>query len=343
MTRRSWRDLDRQPSGPAGPPLRGPGAPDGGQSDLRRAAELAPDSRLGQLLAERETLERRLRGLAGGPGTDGRDPAFAARFPVMTFAERQAQQRELDARRDRIRQAQDDLRRTSRNPAASARRLRGLPDTPPTERRGAGTPNIPATAAGASGAALGLRNRFASRSTAARSAILDPARRFIAPLDEVGRPLREVGRKFGDARRQLRDLDKRLAAEGISEAERAEIRKALHGDTLDKVGGRLDKANEVLAAPKKLVDKVETGWRERERQIAGPMDRASSYAKRRDRRLSPETGGSGDLFERMLRNRQLALQRRREQQEQEQRDQRRRDLARNRERRAEERRDKGTD
>ncbi|MEM7686407.1 MAG: hypothetical protein AAF293_16380, partial [Pseudomonadota bacterium] len=113
------------------------------------------------------------------------------------------------------------------------------------------------------------------------------------------------------------------------------------GDKIDKVGGKLAKANKALAAPSNAVKKVEQSWMQRRQQIEGPMDRFSNYADNSERRLSPETGGSGDLFARMQRNRERALQRQREQQRQEDQDRRRRERAQEnaRARRAEEQRD----
>ena len=65
-----------------------------------------------------------------------------------------------------------------------------------------------------------------------------------------------------------------------------------------------------------------------EQQISGAMDRAGPYFERSNRRLSTETGGSGNLFERMERNRELALQRRKEKRRDEDRDEARRQRAR---------------
>ncbi|MBM9593569.1 serine/threonine-protein kinase [Roseitranquillus sediminis] len=330
MTRRSWRDLAGQQATPAAPP-RSPAA--AGDGDLRRAAELAPQSRLGDLLAQREALERRLRGLTGAPGSE--DAARVARFQVMTFAERQAQQRELDARQAALRQRQDALRRAGQTPGGGSSPLPGFADTPLAQRMEAGLPEGTALGRDAR-SGLGLpalgqlrqgRERIAGRSRAARSAPVDPLRRVQAQAEEVGRPLRDVGRQVSDARDQLADLDRRLAAEGVSEADRAAVREGVGGDTLDKVGARLDKANAALDAPKRMADKIEAGWIARERQVTAPMDRFSSYATQRDRRLSTEFGGSGDLFERMMRNRSRALERRREAQAEEARDRRRQERA----------------
>ena len=54
------------------------------------------------------------------------------------------------------------------------------------------------------------------------------------------------------------------------------------------------------------------------------MDRMGTYSDTAKRRLSTRTGGSGDLFERMERNRQAALNARQEKRRQEARDEERR-------------------
>lgn len=341
MARRSWRDLDKAPSaaGPQSPAPQSFRGDASGPGDLNKAAALAPDSRLGALMQEREALERRLRGLSGMPGQDDRDPAIAARFPVASFAERRQQEQDWAEHRAALQQQRDQVRGQVPAAASPGRFDSGLGPTALEGRIAAGLPGLSGPRSGIGARVANARRGFADRSARARSG-LGKLRDGLAPVERVARPLRDIGRSVENARGQLRDLDRKLADEDISEAERAEIRKELKGDTLDKVGGKLAKANAVLDAPRNTVNKVESGWLRRERQITSPMDRVSSYASRRDQRLSPETGGSGDLFERMQRNRMRALEQRREQQQQEQRDQRRRERAQEaaRERREEDRR-----
>ncbi|MEM7236673.1 MAG: hypothetical protein AAF501_02435 [Pseudomonadota bacterium] len=340
MPRRSWRDLERTPGGAAAARPASPVDAGGGSArDLHQAAELAPESPLRTLVEEREALERRLRGLSGVSGAGSQDPDIAARFPVASFAERRADEQAWAMRRAALQDQRDHLRRQARDPgaadtrpASSSRDAAGLGPSPLEARMSAGLPDmIGGLGPGAMRSMIGSRarragDRIPSRSASARSG-LGRVREELEPLDRVGRPLRDFGRSLETAQGQLRDLDRQLADEGVSAAEREEIRKALKGDEIDKVGGKIAKANEALDAPRKIVDKVENEWVRREEQMTGPMDRLSSYAGMRERRLSPETGGSGDLFERMLRNRQRALQRRRDQQDQEERDRRRRERA----------------
>lgn len=181
-----------------------------------------------------------------------------------------------------------------------------------------------------------LRDGIANRSARTRADLLGRPRAAAAQVDAIGRPLRNIGDQLSDQSRQLDEMDRKLAAEGVSQAERDEIRKAVKADEIDKVSGVLDRANAALGAPKKAVDRVDRAWRARERQITGPMDQVSRYADTRERRLSTETGGSGDLFERMQANRLSALRRRQAAQLQDRRDERRRERARDR---AAERRD----
>lgn len=327
MPRRSWRDLDRSPS-PASAGLPVDNRPSG-PSELEQAAALLPGSRLEHLLEERRALEQRLRQLTGlaqqhGSGDAHRD----ARFSVPSFAERQAELRQWESQRQsqRDRRAQQAWGNQARwqNQRAQSPHL-GLPE--------------PATNLGATGLSSGMgeltRGLSAGTDRLRQTAnpALDRPRAAAARLDEWGRPLRQMGDQLADQSRQMDDLDRRLAAEGVSEAERAEVRSAVRADEIDRVSSVLDRANQALEAPKRAVAKIDRFWQEREQQISGPMDRFSGYAAERDRRLSTEFGGSGDLFERMQSNRMRALERRQEYRMQERRDERRR--ARAGERRAE--------
>jgi hypothetical protein len=181
------------------------------------------------------------------------------------------------------------------------------------------------------------QEELTERSRRTREALLRRPREVAEKIDEVGRPLRQIGEQLADQDRQLDEMDRKLAAEGVSEAERQEIRRAVKSEAIDKVSGVLTRANKAIEAPKKAVAKIDQFWQRREQQISGPMDRFSGYAAERERRLSTETGGSGDLFERMQSNRLNALRRRQESRMQERRDERRRERAQERaaERRAE--------
>ncbi|WP_028671785.1 hypothetical protein [Saccharospirillum impatiens] len=317
MTRRTWRDLEQD----SNPTTRGPSAqgPDNiaaisqrNPSDLAAATQLAPNSGLNQLLAQRNALEAKLRGLTGEAEQDA---AISQRFPVASFAERRQQEQAWAAQRAAVRQRQQQ----GVHPSPPGQPRGSLPASPLEGRMDAGM-------AGRSGLSQGADNRFATANRQARSGL----RRIgeaLTPPQSISQPLGDVRQSVDGARDQLRDLDQQLASEGVSDRERAEIRDTLQGDRLDKTSAVLNRAQSALDAPKRAVDRVESGWLAREQQLTGAMDRFSRYADRREQRLSVDRGGSGDLFERMQANRQRALARRREQQQAEQRDQRRRERA----------------
>jgi hypothetical protein len=313
MTRRTWRDLE-QDSGPDTWQSSGPG-PDSiaairnrNPADLTAASELAPESGLNQLLAQRNALEAKLRGLTG---QGEQDEAISQRFPVASFAERRQQEQAWAAQRAAERH------RLQQTPPGTPRG--GLPTSPLEGRMDAGQ-------AGRSGLSQGADNRFVTANRRARSGLRQIGE-SLTPPQSVSQPVRDVRQSVDGARDQLRDLDQQLASEDVSERDRAEIRDMMQGDRLDKTSAVLNRAQSALDAPKRAVEKIESGWLAREQQLTGPMDRASRYANRREQRLSLDRGGSGDLFERMQANRQRALERRREQQQAEQRDQRRRERA----------------
>lgn len=178
--------------------------------------------------------------------------------------------------------------------------------------------------AGRSGLMGGIGSRFSSGLGRTRTA-LDAGSEALRPLTDT---LGSVQRSVSDARTQLRDIDRKLASEGASEADRSEVRKALKGDKLDKADGVLSRANSAMDAPKRAADRIGAGWQARQQNVSGAMDRYSGYADRREQRMSLERGGSGDLFERMHANRERALERRRQAQLQDDRDEERRQRAR---------------
>ncbi|MEP4546255.1 MAG: hypothetical protein ABJ000_08750 [Saccharospirillum sp.] len=318
MTRRTWRDLD-QDSNEHSASSAGPSAPAAvtgsrGASDLAEAARLAPNSQLNQLLTRRNELESKLRGLTGN---SQQDPAISQRFPVASFAERRQQEQEWAAQRAAARQRQQQQQGNGPAPLGTPRG--GLPASPLEGRMDAGLPDRSALSEGPD-------NRFVTASRQARSGL----RRIgeaLTPLQSVSQPVRDARQSVDGARDQLRDLDQQLASEGVSEADRAELRKTLQGDRLDKTSAVLNRAQSALDAPQRAVERIESGWQAREQRLTGAMDRFSSYADRREQRLSLDSGGSGDLFARMQANRQRALERRRERQQAEQRDQQRRERA----------------
>ncbi|SEG11011.1 hypothetical protein SAMN05444390_1011385 [Marinobacterium lutimaris] len=283
-----------------------PGLPSitpGAQGNLEQAANLAPGTELGRLLEKRNELEARLRQVTG---EESADDAMRQRFPVASFAERRAQE-----------QAWAVQRAAGQQRSGTGRSERQLGPSPLEGRMDAGL-------AGRSGLAGGIGDRFSSGLGAARSALARSAE-AVRPLSDT---LDSAQRSVSGARTQLRDLDRQLASEGVSDAERSEVRKALHGDKIDKAGAVLDRVNAVMDRPKRAAEQIESGWLGRQRKITGAMDRYSGYAERREQQMSLERGGSGDLFERMRANRQRALERRRDAMLQEQRDEQRRQRAR---------------
>lgn len=316
MTRRSWRDLDQDsnasPATPAGPLPVSAATGTHGAADLAEAARLAPNSQLNQLLTRRHELESKLRGLTG---ESQQDPAISQRFPVASFAERRQQEQDWAAQRAASRQRQQQ----GSAPSFPGAPRGSLPASPLEGRMDAGL-------AGRSGLSTGPDNRFATASRQARSG-LRRVGEALTPLQSVSQPVRNARQSVDGARDQLRDLDQQLASEGVSEADRADLRKTLQGDRLDKTSAVLNRAQSALDAPQRAVERIESGWQAREQRLTGAMDRFSSYADRREQRLSLDSGGSGDLFARMQANRQRALERRREQKQAEQRDQQRRDRA----------------
>lgn len=188
----------------------------------------------------------------------------------------------------------------------------------------------PATGLGATGLGRGFAAGLASGLRDTREALLDRPRAAIEKVDEVGRPLRQLGDQLAQQDAKLDEMDRKLAAAGISQAERNEIRRNVSNPEVDKAAKVLNRANTALEAPKKAVAKIDQFWKRREQQISGPMDRFSGYAADRERRLSTETGGSGDLFQRMQANRLSALRNRQQARMQDRADERRRERARER-------------
>ncbi len=303
MPGRTWRDLTNTTTPAAGADS---SAPTGAGSVVARAAQGSP--RLAGLLEQRELLENRLRVLTSGSGTavDAREDA---RFRVPSFAERQQQQREWESRRSGLQARALDLRRQARRSAA-----------PPADDSIRPSPrNRPDTGIGDN------VNQWLARRDSQRRSLRDAARDRLTPLNEVARVGSRLNRSLSGASGQLRDLDRQLAAQGLDQ-ERDELRQ-LGTDRLAKVSSQVDKYTKMAEAPMRAVRKIDRSWEDRQRQISGAMDRTGPYVDRSQRRLSTDTGGSGDIFERMQRNRQRALERRAEQRRQEEQDEARRQRA----------------
>jgi hypothetical protein len=271
------------------------------ENAIERARKTSPQ--LAGLLDERKVLEGRLRNLSGGSGEvlDARD---AARFRVPTFAERRAQQREWESKHERLRTRAAALRNLARNRATA------LQNTGTLQQMRSAEISV---------------SQWLARRDKQRQNLRQSARDRLSPLKDVA----QVGRKLSDslssASGQLRDLDRQLAEQGLSQ-EREELRKSGAG-RLTKVQSKVDRYTKMAEAPMRTVDKIDDFWNKRQQQISGAMDKAGPYFERANQRLSTETGGSGNLFERLQRNRELALQRRLEKRRDEVRDEARRQRA----------------
>jgi len=311
MVRRSWRDLTEAagqaaaPGQPAQPPQ--PAGLD--TADLHRIAAQAPGSELADLLAEREQLQLHLASLTGQSGTDQ-----SARYPVASFAERRAEAQAWSRTRD-ARAAPD------RRPDSGTGRRE--PADPAPEQRASG--QLPGDR-GVAGRGLGS-DVLAERGTAVRSRVFAPIRSGLGRYEDAVAPARNLGRQVTGFADRLDEMDRKLAREGVSKAERDEVRRAAGGGVVDRIAGPLRRADQALERPRQLVDALESRWQSREQQLTAPMDRFGDYATSRDRVLGVDTGGSGDLFERADAARQRALDRRAEQDKEERRAERRHERA----------------
>jgi len=306
MAGRSWKDLRKAPQpDPATAP---PSLPDQ-DNILQRASQQSP--RLGQLLEQRQALQGRIDSLVSG--NNNMDPRDAARFSVPTFAQRQAQQREWEQRQNALQQRNLERRRQNRTP-----------ETPPVRVRSRSSEASQWLSRRDSQPQDGV-SRWLDQRDQSRQALREQLRSRAAPLERVsgvGRQLRQPLNKLSG---QLNQLDRQLKQQGL-DSERDELRR-LGADKLAKANKKLDKYSKILEAPKKAAGKIDNQWRQRQNQMSGAMDRYGPYVERSRRRLSSDTGGSGDLFERMSRNRERALTRLQQRRQQEQRDEQRRERA----------------
>lgn len=309
MAGRTWKDLK---SGTAVPSDKKVASKDTSTDAVTLAAAQSP--RLSQLLEQRKELEARLHGLASGGGPS--DPREAAKFHVPTFAERQAEQREWEKRYE-----------TMKSRAAQRRGQAPVTKTPEGDGSAGQSSQeekaLPLRQAASS--ATEPVNQWLNRRDKQRRSLLDSARDRLSPLNDVANVGRKLHGKLSGASNQLRDLDRQLAENGLTN-EREEL-KALGTDKLAKGTALVDKYTKMAEAPKRAVDKIDQFWKTRQNEVGGAMDRAGPYVNSSRQRLSTEKGGSGDLFERMERNRMQALQRRKEQRREEERDEERRQRA----------------
>ncbi len=291
MAGKTWRDLGRNSTSASG--RRAVGERGGA---IAQAVQTSP--RLGALLEKRKSLETRLSALASGEG-EALSPRDAARYSVPSFAERRAQEREWLARRMNLQARVNDRAtagRTSRREPVSQRSAPG-----------------------------NSVRQWLSHRDAQRRSLRDAARDRLSPLNDVARVGRQLQGSVDRASGQLRDLDQKLAEEGLT-SEREDLKKI--NNKLTQATSQIDKYTKMVEAPKRAVEKIDRFWKTRQQQISGAMDKAGPYFDRSQQRLSTTSGGSGDLFERMARNRMRALQRRQEQRRIEARDEARRERAR---------------
>lgn len=274
-------------------------------------ANLSPQ--LAALMQQRQTLENNMQRLVSG-----QQSPLDRRFHVPTFAERQAEYQRWETRRDsRLPTAQGAP--TISTSLGSGELSMGF-NQPGLPMR-SGLRNFEAQARSREAQA---RNWLSTRDSE-RQDLRRRADNALAPLNRVAEPVSSLRDQVGSANRQLRDLDQRLAAEGL-EQDRDELRK-LGADKIATADNYLGKAQSALNAPNNAVAKIDSFWRDRSNDISGAMDRFGPYVDRAQQRLGLDSGGSGDLFTRMQQNRERAMAQRRERMQQEQRDQARRERA----------------
>lgn len=315
MPGRDWRSAIGVPQ--AAPKAPAPAAP--------RLPELPDPVR--RLLEERRLLEARMREVTGGG-----DPRLASIYEVRPLAERRAEletwarSRQQEAGRA-VGSAQE--KRAEEKALASAR-LDG-PRPAPRPPVAAPLPLRPTV-----GETLRPRTRPTRRSPSESDA-------FMAARENVGESVSSLAR-------QSRDLDAqrdRLRREGKGDAADA-IDRALADTGVDRLlkgADKLDRTYErgatTAKAPERAVRVVEDDWQRRRDRIGGAdLDRYQRrYTERAARLLNVDTGTIDQLQDRMQRQRDRSLDRRRAVQDEQRRDDDRRDraLARRQARRKEDR------
>jgi hypothetical protein len=283
----------------------------------------APDSPLGQLMAERQALEARMQRLTGG--TAASDPRAAALYQVRPMAERRAEHQAWLARREAVHVP------TDQEPVANPSRTAGETERP--RATGRPTPSEPPLRP-TPGEAL----RRPERGTP------EDSRRFAELRDQLS-GLRGGLSQLRDLDRSFADADRQLAAEGM-ERERGELEEMRRSTGLDKLAAGAEKLDGVLArgtsiadAPRRAGELIERDWLRRRDRIGGPdLERYErGFRERAAKLFGVDTGSTDQLEDRMARLREGLSARRRAAREDEERDEARRDraLERRRERRDE--------
>lgn len=262
---------------------------------------------LSKLLEKRQALEDNLRNLSAGEN-NGLDSREAAKYQIPSFAQRQAQQRQWELEHEQQRINETQKRQQARATHSLSRPTNNT--TNPFD----------------SNSSRSSVNQWLARRDTQRQALRDASRDRLSPLNDAAKVGRQLGNSLSNSSSQLRDLDKQLAEQGMDE-ERDELRQLGGGGALGKMKSTVDKFSSMAEAPMGAVNKIDNFWKKRQQDISGPMDRVGAYSDTAKRRLSTRMGGSGDLFERMERNRQAALKARQEKRNEEARDEARRKRA----------------
>ena len=291
-----------------------------GLSGLEDIAAQNPESGLSELISQRKELESRMKELIG----EKRKNYENNRFKVLSHADRIKEKKDWENKQDQIKnfhnQAQLRQSQFSQRRVGTEQSRSGLNSRPIDNglTRGIGSFN-PSSAIHR----LNDKTRFKN--------VQDKLLKRPKAIDDLHTGIGEIRGQVNKLSTDFQDVDKKLNSPEISQADRDEIKGLLKSKEVNeltsKLGGYLDKADNILGTPKKAADKIEGGWQNRRRQIDGTMQRFGNYAKSRDRRLSTEFGGSGDIFARLAETRAAALKKQREKRRQEQLDQKRRERA----------------
>jgi len=345
MPGNSWRTLGRRVEASESRNRTLGSQPESKPNSQAAAASMSP--KLNALLDKRKALEDNLRHLTSGTENGSNENAReAARFPIASHAQRRFSQQQWDKKREqsrsRLQQNKPSNRERgnvqaggqgSRHGPGSVLQNTGRGLNAPVERTGQTSVNpsledwyLHRDSMREKNRQNGISKTSVNSSREAQQTRSGMMGGVTGGLDTLANTAGSARRPLSNATSKLRDLDKRLADQGLDQ-ERKELNKEFKKmgvDKLEKAEKTLGNIEKYASKASSAVNKVDQFWKKRDQQISGPMDRVGPYVARSKQRLSTETGGSGDLFERMQRNRERALQRRREIQRQEQRDEARR-------------------
>ena len=268
-----------------------------------------------RLLEQRRELERRMREVTGA-GKE--DPRLAALYQVRPLAERRAEHEQWQSARE------EETRRAAQ--LAHGRRVEEVGETARRlDRPAPGEPALgPSTLPLRATPGEHFRPRERTR----------PRHREASDTDAF----MTAREKLGGLARQSRDLDARrdeLRRQGHGEAADA-IDRALADTGTDKILKGAEKLDRVFdraattsTAPERAERVIEDDWLKRRDRIGGPdLHRYErGFRARAERLLKVDTGSIAELQERMERQRERGLDRRRAAREEERRDEERRERA----------------